>query len=170
MSRFLCLAVMSVLPWAAWAQGGSLRPRPYFFQVGADTVGPGAGGFSPVVQLGAPVLQWGLTYLGVFGGGTQWRRGSFEAGTLHNGDLLDKTAYWIGLYGGGGFWTIGVAGEYAREEDYVTPTPTNAYFDGVVHDRAGAGVFISLHGRSGVGAFVRAGTQSGFGCGLSLRF
>jgi hypothetical protein len=171
MSRFPRLAVILLfLPLAAPAQEETQTPRPFFVHLGADKVDPGAGSFAPVAEAGVPILRWGLTCLGVFGGGTQWRRGSFSAGSVRPGDLLDKTAGWAGVYGGGAFWTVGLAGEFARQQVYVAPSPADNFYNGITQNRTGAGVFVGLHGQSGFGAFVRAGTQSGFGCGLSFHF
>ena len=71
MSRFPRFAVLSLLPLAAMAQDD----RAAFIHLGAEKVDPGAATFSLVLEGGAPILRWGLANLGVFGGGTQWRRG-----------------------------------------------------------------------------------------------
>lgn len=167
MTRLPRLALLACLPLAAPAQE---RPQPCFVQVGAARVDPGTPSLAPVVEAGVPVLQWGLTCLGVFGGGTQWRRGPFSASQVRPGDLLDRTAGWAGVYAGGAFWSAGLAAELAWQQVYVTPTAGGDDFNGVDQTRTGAGLFVGLHGRSGFGAFLRAGTLSGFGCGLSFHF
>ena len=170
MSRFPCLAVFALLPLAAPAQEQPRPARSGFVHVGAAKLDPGAGSLTPVLEAGYPVLQWGLTCLGVFAGGAQWRRGRFSAGEVSPGSLLDKTALWAGAYTSGAFWSVGLAAEYATQQIYVTPTPANNFFNGVDQSRSGLGLFLGLHGQSGFGAFVRLGSQSGIGCGVSFHF
>jgi len=166
MSRFPRTAIVLLLPLAGMAQ----EARPAFIHLGSAKVDPGAATLSLVLEGGAPILRWGLANVGVFGGGTQWRRGRFSASQVRAGDLLDKTTTWAGVYGGSAYWTLGLAGEYARQQVYAVPTPANQFYDGVDQTRAGVGFFVDLHGPSGFGAFVRAGTQSGLGFGLSWHF
>ena len=166
MSRFPRFAILLLLPLAARAQ----EARPAFLHLGGDKVAPGAAAFSLVVEGGVPILRWGLASLGVFAGATQWRRGAFSAAGMRAGDLLDKTTSWAGVYGGSAYWSFGLAGEYARQQVYVIPTPATQFYNGINQLRAGAGCFVDLHGPSGFGAFIRAGTQSGFGLGLSWHF
>ncbi len=170
MIQALRIAAIGGFALLGYAQEVGPAAKPWFIQVGANKVDSGAGGFTLVAQGGIPVYRRGLTYLGVFGGVTQWQRGTYAQSEVSAGDLLEKRTYWSGLYGGGPFLTAGLGLEYGNQETYVVPKQSNGWYDNVGKKAFGVTAFISLHGRNGFGAFLRAGTHGGFGGGLSLNF
>jgi len=170
MTRMLRTAALCCLPLFVMAQEETREAKPFFIEVGANKIDSGADAFTIVAQAGIPIYRRGLTYVGIFGGGTQWKRGPYSSTSVMPGDLLDKSAYWGGVYWGGQFTTLGVGPEYAKKETYMVPQYTNDWYDDVTKKQFGAQAFLSFHWKNGLGAFVRAGTQSGVGAGLSLNF
>ena len=170
MTRILRQVALCGLSLCAFAQEDTLSGKPFFVQVGVNKIDSGADTFTVVGQVGVPVLKRGLSQVGVFAGVTQWKRGAYVASGVVEGDLLEKNAFWGGVYWGDQFWTGGVAAEYGKKQTYTVPRYTNDYYTSISKSQFGAGAFISLHWKNGFGAFVRAGSQSGVGAGLSLNF
>ena len=150
MKRFICTAALCGISLFVMAQDVQ-EAKPFFIQVGANKIDSGAGGFTVAGEVGVPVYRRGLTYVGIYAGGNQWKRGSYDASSVNPGDLLDKSAYWGGVYWGGQFMTFGVGGEYATKDTYVVPKQTNNWYDDVTNKQFGAQGFLSFHWKNGVG-------------------
>ena len=170
MNRILRITALLALPLALAAQEETKDAKGFFVQVGVNKIDSGADGFTVLAQVGVPIVHRGLNYVGIYAGGTQWKRsGSLDASTPE-GELTEKSSYWGGVYFGDQFLTYGAAAEFGKKTSYQTPSYGNAWYDAASKNEFGANAFIAFHWKSGFGAFVRAGSQSGIGAGLSLNF
>jgi len=162
----------TILLMAALHLGAQEAPgdRPLFLHLGVAKADSEAQAFTVFGEAGVPVVRAGLTYLGVYAGATSWNRGAYVPSAVVAGSLLRKQAWWGGAYGGGRFWTGGLAAEYGNRTAYTLPVYADDYYTSITRNRFGAGGFIALHGGNGLGGFVRGGSQSGVGAGLSLNF
>ena len=125
-----------------------------------------------VIQAGLPIMKLfsQYAYNGIYAGGTSWSRGEYVPSGISEGDLIDKSAYWLGAYWGTETWTLGVGPEYATSKIYQRPVYANDYYTSRTEKKFGASAFVSFHWTNGFGAFLRVGSESGIGGGISLNF
>jgi len=170
MNRTLAAGLIFFSTMGLSAQEDGRTPKPFFLHIGVNKIDSEAESFTAVGEVGIPVLRQGLSYIGVYAGGTSWSRGSYVQSSVSEGSLLKQSSFWGGAYWGDQFWTVGLAAEYGSKQTYTVPTYTNAYYTGITKNQFGVGGFAALHWKNGLGAFIRAGSESGVGAGLSLNF